>query len=302
MAALIPQAKFRLDWALDDDAPRPATKFLSKDELFDHAQRVEAGVCAKHALEQDDDLTPQRREELEILADEGQESMMTLLRTHVKFVKKLAWRKRFTVDSTRDPQELVEAGMRGLLRAVRKYDYRKGYTLTTYADAWVRRYIAQDVYRYDWRVTDDEGSRLSAMRVAREALTVQLQREPKRAELAQHIKVSPHELKDLLLLEQRATARGVDIDEVVRRVAAQETQKDVQVVLSKGVRLSLEQALHDQPHGMELLYLRFIEENTIKEMSQRLNIPPAQIGIELKQVLAVLKERVDYDRIQKLLA
>lgn len=277
--------------------PSPKGRFLSKDELFDHAKTVEAGVYAEHLLEQGVD-DPERARSLEIIAEQGRESMHTLLRTHVRLVKKVAWRQLFAFESSRDPEDFILRGMCGLLRAVRKYDYRTGHTLTTYAMAWIKNFIARDVFKNDWQLSIDAGERLSKVKSCRRTLVTDLRREPRRAELAEASGLSLPQLEEVLIDELRIRQKPVAID-TLRKASDRYVQTSE---LDEHARIPLEEALHDQPNGMALLQLRFIEWLSFKQIGQRLNITPAQARAQALKVLKVLHERIGEERLVRLLS
>ncbi|HVU72302.1 MAG TPA: sigma-70 family RNA polymerase sigma factor [Mycobacteriales bacterium] len=146
---------FRPDADLDSEAPvlDPVRLYLDaigKVPLLDAAQevelskRIEAGLFAQHKLEQADAreirLRKAQRADLEELVRDGERAKDHLLRANLRLVVSVA--KRYT--RTAMPLlDIVQEGNLGLVRAVEKFDYRKGYKFSTYAMWWIRQAISR---------------------------------------------------------------------------------------------------------------------------------------------------------------
>ena len=114
---------------------------LNAEQEVDLARRIEAGLYADYVLKNDgDSMSPKERRELTLLAADGQNAKNHLLEANLRLVVSLA--KRYT---GRGMQflDLIQEGNLGLIRAVEKFDYSKGYKFSTYATWWIRQAITR---------------------------------------------------------------------------------------------------------------------------------------------------------------
>ncbi len=113
---------------------------LNAGEEVELAKRIEAGLFAEEKLNSGAKLTPTARRELEWIAHDGRMGKNHLLEANLRLVVSLA--KRYT---GRGMQflDLIQEGNLGLIRAVEKFDYTKGFKFSTYATWWIRQAITR---------------------------------------------------------------------------------------------------------------------------------------------------------------
>jgi RNA polymerase primary sigma factor len=114
---------------------------LNAAEEVELAMRIEAGLFAEDKLANEGDkLAPAARRELQWVAKDGQRAKSHLLGANLRLVVSLA--KRYT---GRGMQflDLIQEGNLGLIRAVEKFDYTKGFKFSTYATWWIRQAITR---------------------------------------------------------------------------------------------------------------------------------------------------------------
>ncbi|MDO5060147.1 MAG: RNA polymerase sigma factor [Actinomycetaceae bacterium] len=114
---------------------------LTAADEVDLARRIEAGLYAEHKIKTEGDELPSKlRRELQVLVQDGQLSKNHLLEANLRLVVSLA--KRYTGRGMLF-LDLIQEGNLGLIRAVEKFDYTKGYKFSTYATWWIRQAITR---------------------------------------------------------------------------------------------------------------------------------------------------------------
>ncbi|MBS2535516.1 RNA polymerase sigma factor [Catenulispora sp. NF23] len=104
------------------------------------AQAVEAGLFAEEKLTYETNLKPQLRREMAILVLEGQAAKRRLIEANLRLVVSIA--KRY-LGRGMSILDLVQEGNLGLIRAVEKFDYTRGYKFSTYATWWIRQAMSR---------------------------------------------------------------------------------------------------------------------------------------------------------------
>jgi RNA polymerase primary sigma factor len=114
---------------------------LTAEQEAELAKRIEAGLAAEHRLAGDGDrLTASERIDLEWVAEVGTRARNHLLEANLRLVVSLA--KRYTGRGMLF-LDLIQEGNLGLIRAVDKFDYTKGYRFSAYATWWIRQAITR---------------------------------------------------------------------------------------------------------------------------------------------------------------
>jgi len=114
---------------------------LNAEQEVELAKRIEAGLFAEEKLgETHSSLRPDTRLDLEWIADDGRRAKNHLLEANLRLVVSLA--KRYTGRGMLF-LDLIQEGNLGLIRAVEKFDYTKGYKFSTYATWWIRQAITR---------------------------------------------------------------------------------------------------------------------------------------------------------------
>src|SRR5690606_31197265 len=114
---------------------------LNAEQEVELAKRIEAGLFADEKLNDPDaKIKPSQREDMEWIAEDGRRAKNHLLEANLRLVVSLA--KRYTGRGMLF-LDLIQEGNLGLIRAVEKFDYTKGYKFSTYATSWIRQAITR---------------------------------------------------------------------------------------------------------------------------------------------------------------
>ncbi|AST20904.1 RNA polymerase sigma factor [Corynebacterium glutamicum ATCC 14067] len=155
-SATLRQARKDAELTASADSVRAYLKQIGKVALLNAeqevslAKRIEAGLYATHRMEEmeeafaagdkDAKLTPAVRRDLRAIARDGRKAKNHLLEANLRLVVSLA--KRYTGRGMAF-LDLIQEGNLGLIRAVEKFDYSKGYKFSTYATWWIRQAITR---------------------------------------------------------------------------------------------------------------------------------------------------------------
>jgi RNA polymerase nonessential primary-like sigma factor len=173
------------------------TALLTAEQEVELAKRIEAGVFAAHVLESDVEMSPQRRKDLRMVVRDGGRARNHLLVANLRLVVSLA--KRYTGRGM-PLLDLIQEGNLGLIRAVEKFDYTKGFKFSTYATWWIRQAISRGMADQGRTIRlpvhlVEQVNKLS--RLKRE-LHQQLGRDATLAELANESGIPEEKIADLL--------------------------------------------------------------------------------------------------------
>ncbi|WP_293768157.1 sigma-70 family RNA polymerase sigma factor [uncultured Corynebacterium sp.] len=116
------------------------TALLNAEDEVELAQRIEVGLYAEYKLNNAEKLTRAEKRDLKILARDGKKARSHLLEANLRLVVSLA--KRYTGRGM-PLLDLIQEGNLGLIRAMEKFDYSKGFKFSTYATWWIRQAITR---------------------------------------------------------------------------------------------------------------------------------------------------------------
>ena len=116
------------------------TALLTAEQEVELAKRIEAGLYAERLLAEKQNLSPAKQRDYKTLAIDGKAAKAHLLEANLRLVVSVA--KRYTGHGMTF-LDLIQEGNVGLIRAVEKFDYTKGFKFSTYATWWIRQAITR---------------------------------------------------------------------------------------------------------------------------------------------------------------
>ncbi len=192
-----------------------ATPLLTAAQEVELAKRIEAGLYAAELLRRADagaDLPPgQSRDELEALVRDGQQAKDHMIRANLRLVVSVA--RRYYRHSGLAFLDVIQDGNLGLIRAVEKFDYTKGFKFSTYATWWIRQAIERG--RADRsrtvRLPVHVVEKLNRIGRVERNLAIQLGRDPTLAEIADEAEMSVEQIERLRELTRAAVSLDTPI-------------------------------------------------------------------------------------------
>ncbi len=116
------------------------TALLNAEQEVEPAKQIEAGLYARHLLDSGKRMTAAKKRDLALIVREGEIARSHLLEANLRLVVSLA--KRYTGRGM-PLLDLIQEGNLGLIRAMEKFDYAKGFKFSTYATWWIRQAITR---------------------------------------------------------------------------------------------------------------------------------------------------------------
>ncbi|RQX12799.1 RNA polymerase subunit sigma [Micromonospora ureilytica] len=186
------------------------TKLLTAAQEVDLARRIEAGLFADEKLTTCTPVSAELRADLELIVAEGRAAKDHLLEANLRLVVSIA--KRYTGRGMAF-LDLIQEGNLGLIRAVEKFDYAKGYKFSTYATWWIRQAITRAMadQARTIRIPVHMVEQVNRMVRARRELAVTLGREPTVAEVARALEIPEIQVIELISYDREP----VSLDQTV---------------------------------------------------------------------------------------
>ena len=179
---------------------------LTADDEVRLAQAIEAGVAAQSRLDADEPLSATERRRLLRTAAEGQAAFDHFVSANLRLVVSVA--SKFSKRSQLGLDELIQEGNLGLIRAVEKFDWRRGFKFSTYATWWIRQAIQRGVASSERtiRLPVALHDALVKVRAARARLEAVNGEEPTIEELAEATHLTEHRVRRALDADKTVTS------------------------------------------------------------------------------------------------
>ncbi len=248
---------------------------LTPEEVNRLAQCIERGRAAAMRPNQ-----PGSRE----LIEAGERARNRLIEANLRLVIHVARRyKGFEMDL----MDLIQEGNLGLMHAVEKYDYHKGYKFSTYAIWWIRQAITRALTEQAQmiRVPLYKMEKIKQLTRARQNLEQGLEKEPTLEDLAEQMEISVEQVIDLLMMLQAQDPLSLDIrrrvgeDEIPLSELLEDDQVNSpeRIVIAQTLEVLIRELLNDlTPRERSVIRLRYGlddgHEHTLNEVGRKLGL------------------------------
>jgi RNA polymerase primary sigma factor len=273
-------------------------RLLTAEEEIALAERIAAGKRAARLLEQPG-LDPARRQELEAERAAGEQARQRMVEANLRLVAAIAARYQ---GRGLDLEDLIAEGNIGLIRAVEKFDPRKGFRFSTYATWWIMQAVTRAIADRGRvvRLPVHIHETLNRMGRTFQRLRYELNREPTDEELAEAMGMRPERLAAVV----RASAAPIPLDSPradgeeadSREVAAAEAAPSLfDIVAHQMLRAEVSELLSRLPPREQLvLELRFGLADghvyTLEEVGRRLGVTRERARQMEHRALAKLRQ------------
>ena len=184
---------------------------LTAVEEVELAQRIERGRLAREELARGN-VTPRRRQELQMLIEDGWAAREHLITANSRLVISVA--KKYMGRGV-PFLDLIQEGNIGLIRAAKKFDYRRGHKFSTYATWWIRQAVTRAIADQGRtiRVPVHMGDQINKLLRVQHQLTQRLGRDPSVEELAVALEVTPQKVENMIQVARRPLSLETPTDD-----------------------------------------------------------------------------------------
>jgi len=258
---------------------------LTAEQEVELAQMIETGEQAGERLDKAD--FKDKKEEIELRRQErkGREAKDAFLTANLRLV--VANARRYANTSGIDFLDLIQEGNLGLIRAVEKFDWRKGFKFSTYATWWIRQAITRAIADKSRtvRIPVHLHDTLAAVRAAQASLKAELGRDPKPEEIAEEAGVTVDKVElalgvaDTVSLEQPVGEDGAQLGDFIEdEDAADPVQITEEMDVANSLRKSIDRLPQREGRILALRYGFFDGvPRTLEEIGEEFNLTRERI-------------------------
>jgi RNA polymerase primary sigma factor len=276
---------------------------LTLEEEVDLAKRIERGFLAREEISDIKIKSAKRHEELLFLIDDSWTAVEHLITANSRLVISIA--KKYTHRGV-PFLDLIQEGNIGLMRAAKRFDYKRGYKFSTYATWWIRQAVSRALADQSRtiRLPVHMSDQLSKMFRMQHQLRQQLGRDPEVAEIAEVMGITPEKIQQMskdaqypLSLDMPISVEGDSV--LGDYIEDQESLDPDEVTTLSLLRQHLDQILEMlPPREVQILKLRYGlsngEAHTLREVGLKIGVSRERI----RQIEAQAIRRLRQPEIQ----
>jgi RNA polymerase primary sigma factor len=271
---------------------------LTAPQEVDLAQRMERGREAREQTLSGEKITPKEMESIELLIDDGMAAREHLINANSRLVISVA--KKY-IGRGVPFLDLIQEGNIGLIRAAKKFDWRRGHKFSTYATWWIRQAVTRAIADQGRtiRVPVHMGDQINRLLRASHQLTQELGRDPTVAELAESLNVTVRKAEQMIQVARRPISLETPTDDEEESVLGDFIPDDdspapAEMVTSQVLREQLSEILDTlPPREVRILQLRYGlldgETYTLEEVGRKLGVTRERVRQIEAQALSRLR-------------
>ena len=271
---------------------------LTAPQEVDLAQRMERGRDAREQTQTGEVILPEDREKIDILIDDGMAAREHLINANSRLVISVA--KKY-IGRGVPFLDLIQEGNIGLIRAAKKFDWRRGHKFSTYATWWIRQAVTRAIADQGRtiRVPVHMGDQINRLLRASHQLTQELGRDPTVAELAEALNVTVRKAEQMIQVARRPISLETPTDDEEESVLGdfipdEDSPAPAEMVTSQMLREQLSDILDTlPPREVRILQLRYGlldgETYTLEEVGRKLGVTRERVRQIEAQALSRLR-------------
>lgn len=226
----------------------------------------------------------------------------SIVNQYLPKIKYYAYKMSFNLPPELSQDDLVSAGIIGLLESMGRYDYRREASLKTFSDCRIKGAIIDEIRSMQW-ASRDMKKNLNTVKETYKTLEDKLSRVPLDKEVAEELGISTSRLQRVLLsanmshlrsLQDVITGKDGETRELVDCLSADTEADPSELFELKEARKNLASAIEKLPHREKMiLKLYYYEELTLKEIGTIVNLTESRVCQLLNDALQKLKEHMN---------
>ncbi|HQX09759.1 MAG TPA: sigma-70 family RNA polymerase sigma factor [Thermoflexales bacterium] len=283
---------------------------LTAPQEVDLAQRMERGRASREAITLDPKVTPPFREKHEELVEDGMLAREHLINANSRLVISVA--KKY-IGRGVPFLDLIQEGNIGLIRAAKKFDWRRGHKFSTYATWWIRQAVTRAIADQGRtiRVPVHMGDQINRLLRASHQLTQELGRDPTVAELAEALLVTVRKAEQMIQVARRPISLETPTDDEEESVLGdfipdEDSPAPTELVTSQVLREQMSDILGTlPPREVRILQLRYGlldgETYTLEEVGRKLGVTRERVRQIEAQALSRLRHPAHARRLRDFL-
>ncbi len=282
---------------------------LTAVEEVELAQRIERGRMAREELARGN-VAPRRRAELQMGIEDGWQAREHLITANSRLVISVA--KKYMGRGV-PFLDLIQEGNIGLIRAAKKFDYRRGHKFSTYATWWIRQAVTRAIADQGRtiRVPVHMGDQINKLLRVQHQLTQRLGREPSVDELAGSLDVTPQKVENMIQVARRPLSLETPTDDEEDSVLGdfiqdEEVPAPDETATYNLLREHLESVLNSlPPREVRILQLRYGlldgQAYTLEEVGRKMGVTRERVRQIEAQALSRLRHPAIRRRLREYL-